>query len=182
MPLTALLLAFLAAPAAHEPVSAPMEQAAPAVPYSLRAFSLSAGASQGSLYGLRLQGAGIHASVGERIAEPDRSWTWGWNLGLGLGRTSTPAGLAVTDVAVDLALHVGLDRIRLGAGAELRAIDMERKTNSGTELRDFRVDPIAFLSVDVYRFAGGNTAYLEARGYGLASLAWMAQLGVGVRF
>jgi hypothetical protein len=182
MPLTALLLAVLATPTAEEPASVPQEQPAPIVRYSIRAYSLSVGASQGSLYGLRLLGAGLHASMGNRIAGPDPGSTWGWDLGLGLGRTSTPAGLAVTDVAVDLALHLGLGPVRVGAGAELRAIDMERATAGGGDMIDVRVDAVAFLSVDVFRFSGGTMAYLEARGYGLASLAWMAHLGAGVRF
>lgn len=170
MPLTALLLLLAAAP----------EPALPPSPTVLRAPSFSAGASTGSLYGLRLAGGGVHLAAGETYAWSDRSWTWGWNLGGGVGRAWTPAGLAVTDVAADFTLHVGGGPARLGAGAELRAIHVERRTSTADALLDVRFDPVAFLAVDVFR-SGRTTAFLEARGYGLATLAWTMQVMAGVR-
>jgi hypothetical protein len=179
MPLSALLLAAVVA--APEPAAAPREQAAIMPAGLVRATSIAAGPSLGSLYGLRLAGGGsLHVSYGETFDVAARGGTWGWDLGGGLGRSWTPAGLAVTDVAVDFALHMGWGPARLGAGAELRVLDVERKTSTDGALRDVRLDPIAFLSVDAFR-VGRATAFLEARAYGIATLAWSAQVMAGVR-
>jgi hypothetical protein len=140
MPLSALLLAAVVA--APEPATAPREQAAIVPAGLVRATSIAAGPSLGSLYGLRLAGGGsLHVSYGETFDLAERGGTWGWDLGGGLGRSWTS-----TDGA----------------------------------LRDVRLDPIAFLSVDAFR-VGRATAFLEARGCGIATLAWSAQVMAGVR-
>jgi hypothetical protein len=178
MPLSALFLLLAVAP---EPAAAPPEQAAIVPTGFVRATSIAAGPSLGSLYGLRLSGGGgLHVSYGETFEVADRGWTWGWDLGGGFARAWTPAGLAVTDLAVDFAVRAGRGPARLGVGAEVRVLDVERVSNTGDALRDVRFDPIAFLSVDVLPI-GRATAFLEARGYGIATLAWSAQLMAGVR-
>lgn len=185
MPLTALLVLLVAAPqpdagAPERTASAAEPAAAAAAPEAVvRALSLSAGPSRGSLYGLRLAGAGIHLAYGPTFAWTD-AWTWGLQIGGAVARTWTPAGLAVTDVAYELAVHVGTRRARAGVGAEFRVIDVERVTETYGALRDYRIDPVAFLSVDALRL-GRTAVFVEARGHGLASTAWMAQLTAGMR-
>jgi hypothetical protein len=170
MPLTALLLLLAAAP---EPAAAPAGNV-------VRAFSLSLGPSRGELYGLRLEGGGLHLGYGAAFATSEPGWTWGVGWGLALGRTRTPAGLAVTEVATDFALHLGAGPGRLGAGVELRRVDVERRTSTEEPLAGIYLDGIAFLSVDVVR-SHGAAAFLEVRVQGIASVPVVGQVLAGVR-
>ncbi len=191
MPLSALLLLLASgsgtaevAPGEPAPVPAP-QPADPAAdaggpPSAVRSATLSGGPIRGELFGLRLKGGGLRASLGFTRTQPGSAWLTLVQLGLGVARLHTPEHLAVTDVALDTALGAGRGRLRGTVGVELRLLDVERVTGTRGELQDLRLDLAASLSMDAFRVRR-TTVLLEARASGRSSY-WLAWAAAGLRF
>ena len=141
-------------------------------------LSLGAGFAAQKLYGVSMDGAGLEALIGGNVGNITIAADVEEITG------STEYGLKTNTFTIGLLLEGDFDRFRIGGGARLGMLSVDRAT-TGSNLDGSTEGIFVRLSFDVYQFNEGRGGiYLAAKGSvdSVGGSLVGGVLGAGVRF